>query len=45
MMDEVPMKLVIKWNQTGLNCVLVSQWTMAQKGAKQVEIDKKDDKC
>ena len=43
-MDEVPVELVINWDQTGLNYVPVSQWTMAQEGAKRVEIDGKDDK-
>ena len=43
-MDEVPAELVINWDQTGLNYVTVSQWTMAQEGAKRVEIDGKDDK-
>ena len=38
------MELVINWDQTGLNYVPVSQWTMAQEGAKRVEIDGKDDK-
>ena len=44
MMDEVPAELVINWDQTGLNYVLVSQWTMEQEGAKRVKIDGKDDK-
>ena len=44
MMDEVPAELVINWDQTGLNYVPVSQWTMEQEGAKRVEIDGKDDK-
>ena len=43
-MDEVPAELVINWDQTGLNYVPVSQWTMAKEGAKRVEIDGKDDK-
>ena len=43
-MDEVPPELVINWDQTGLNYVPVSQWTMEQEGAKRVEIDGKDDK-
>ena len=44
MMDEVPAEFVINWDQTGLNYVPVSQWTMEQEGAKRVEIDGKDDK-
>ena len=43
-MDEVPAELVINWDQTGLNYVPVSQWTMEQEGIKRVEIDGKDDK-
>ena len=43
-MDEVPAELVVNWDQTGLNYVPVSQWTMEQEGAKQVAIDGKDDK-
>ena len=43
-MDEMPAELVINWDQTGLNYVLISQWTMAKEGAKRVEIDGKDDK-
>lgn len=27
-----------KWDQTGINYVPVSQWTMAQKGYKKVEV-------
>ena len=44
MMDEVPVELMINWDQTSLNYIPVSQWTMAQEGAKWVEIDGKDDK-
>ena len=33
-MDEVPAELVINWDQTGLNYVPVSQWTMEQEGTK-----------
>ena len=43
-MDEVPAELVVNWDQTGLNYVPVSQWTMEQEGAKRVAIDGKDDK-
>jgi hypothetical protein len=35
------LKLVINWDQTGINNVPVSQWT---KGAKKVEINGIDDK-
>jgi len=43
-MDEVPLELVISWDQTGLKYVLVSECTMAEEGSKRVEIDGKDDK-
>jgi len=43
-MDEVPMELVINWDQTGINYIPVSSWTMAQEGTKRVEIAGKDDK-
>ncbi len=43
-MDEVPPELIINWDQTGLNYVPVSSWTMAEEGSKRVEIDGKDDK-
>ena len=44
-MDEVPPELIINWDQTGLNYVPVSSWTMAEEGSKRVEIDGKDDEC
>jgi len=43
-MDEVSMELVINWDQTGINYIPVSSWTMAQEGVKRVEIAGKDDK-
>ena len=43
-MDEVPLELVVNWDQTGLKYVPVSEWTMAEEGSKRVEIDGKDDK-
>ena len=43
-MDEVPSELIINWDQTGLNYVPVSSWTMAEEGSKRVKIDGKDDK-
>ena len=44
-MDKVPSELIINWDQTGLSYVPVSQWTMEEEGAKQIEINGKDDKC
>lgn len=43
-MDEVPQQLVINWDQTGINYVPVSSWTMEQEGSKRVELLGKDDK-
>ena len=43
-MDEVPLELVVNWDQTGLKYVPVSEWTMAEEESKRVEIDGKDDK-
>ncbi len=43
-MDEIPLDLIINWDQTGINYVPVSSWTMANKGAKRIEIFGVDDK-
>ena len=43
-MDEVPAELVINWDQTGINYVPISSWTMEQEGTKRVEVIGKDDK-
>ena len=42
--EEIPDSLVINWDQTGINYVPVSQWTMAVEGSKRVEIAGADDK-
>ena len=42
-MDEFPQQLVINWDQTGINYVPVSSWTMEQEGSKRVELLGKDD--
>ena len=44
-MDEIPPELIINFDQTGINYVLVSSWTMEEAGKKRVEIIGKDDKC
>ena len=44
-MDEIPADLVINFDQTGINCMPVSSWTMEKEGSKRVEIIGKDDKC
>lgn len=38
LMEEVPLPLVINWDQTGVNFVQVSEWTLEEKGSKRVEI-------
>jgi hypothetical protein len=43
-MYKIPSELVINWDQTGINIVPVSQWTMEVEGAKRVEITGIDDK-
>ena len=43
-MDEIPAQLIVNWDQTGINYVPVSNWTMEQAGSKRVEIVGKDDK-
>ena len=41
-MDEIPAQLVINFDQTGLNIVPVSEWTMELEGSKRVEVAGKD---
>ena len=43
-MDDVPEELVINWDQTGINYVPISSWTMEKEGVKRVEVTGKDDK-
>ena len=43
-MDEIPEDLIVNFDQTGINYVLVSSWTMKQEGSKCVEVVAKDDK-
>ena len=43
-MDEVPAQLIINWDQTGIDYVPASNWTMEQVGLNQIEIIGKDDK-
>ena len=43
-MDEIPGELIINWDQTGINYIPVSSWTMQSEGAKKVEIIAKDNK-
>ena len=41
---EIPFDLVINFDQTGINYIPVSSWTMEVQGAKRVEVAGKDDK-
>ena len=43
-MEEIPSDLIFNWDQTGLNLVPASSWTMALKGSKRVEIKGLNDK-
>ena len=43
-MDEIPPALVINWDQTGINYVPVTSWTVELEGSRRVEIAGKDDK-
>ena len=43
-LDEIPLDLIINWDQTGINYVPVSSWTMEVEGSKRVELVGKDDK-
>ena len=42
--EDVPWDLIFSWDQTGLNNVPVSNWTIEKEGAKCVEIKDLDDK-
>ena len=43
-MMEIPDSLVINWDQTGIQYVPVSQWTMEREGMKHIEIAGSQDK-
>jgi hypothetical protein len=43
-MEEIPDCLVINWDQTGINYVPVSNWTMEKEGSRRVEVFGADDK-
>ena len=44
LMDEIPPELVVNFDQTGINYVPVSSWSMEKEGAKRVEVVGKEDK-
>ena len=37
-MEEIPMELIFNWDQTGINLVPASLWTMAPRGSKRIEV-------
>ena len=43
-LDEIPPALIINWDQTGINYVPVSSWTMEVEDSKKVELVGKDEK-
>ena len=43
-MDEIPSQLIYNWDQTGVHLVPSSNWTVAKKGSKRVEIKGLKDK-
>ena len=43
-MEDIPMELIFNWDQTGLNLVPASPWTMARKGSKRIEMKGLTDK-
>ena len=43
--EEIPLELVINWDQTGLNYVPSDSYTMEKEGTKRVPIIAADDKC
>ena len=43
-MEEIPPQLIFNWDQTGLHLVPTSNWTMANKGSKRVEMKGIEDK-
>ena len=44
LIDEILTRLVINFDQTGVNYILTSAWTMEKQGAERVKIIGKDDK-
>ena len=43
-MEEIPFSLIINWDQTAVNYIPLSSWTMEKRGTKRVEIVALDDK-
>ncbi|MCG8622397.1 MAG: hypothetical protein MJE68_10435 [Proteobacteria bacterium] len=43
-MEEIPLELILNWDQTGIRIVPSNTWTMDQQGVKRVEIGGSGDK-
>lgn len=43
-LDDIPPALTINWDQTGIQYVPVSSWTMETEGMKRIKVAVKDDK-
>jgi len=43
-MEEIPPDLIINWDQTAVNYIPISNWTMAKEGTHKVSISGIDDK-
>ena len=43
-MEEIPSQLILNWDQTGIHLVPTSNWMMAKKGSKRVEMKGYEDK-
>ena len=43
-LEDIPRDLILNWDQTAINYVPVSNWTMAKQGSKKVKIAGVDDK-
>ena len=43
-MDEIIEDMIVNWDQTGVNYVPISSWTMEVEGSKRIELIGKDDK-
>ena len=37
-MEEIPDSFIINWDQTGINYVPVSEWTLMKEGLKRVKV-------
>ena len=45
LMEDIPAELICNWDQTGINLVPASTWTMAIKRSKCIQIKGLGDKC